>query len=102
MRSQLEGASSANVRGVARQQLRELGDRRIALRQIVERRVARVAGVAMLLRPAAAGLVVLGEGADRMRELAEKRFVGDLGLVEPGGEQGAGHSAAAAGAQLRS
>ena len=50
------------------EQLGEIGEGRVAAGQIVQRCVAGVARIMMLAAPAPAGLVVLREGADRMRE----------------------------------
>ena len=61
---------------------------RIALRQVVERRVAGVAGVAMFARPAAAGRVVLRQRADRMGQFAEQLVVGELRFIQLGDEEG--------------
>jgi hypothetical protein len=73
--------------GVARQQLGEFADCGVALRKIVQRRIAGVAGVAMLLRPAASRRVVLREASDRMGESREERVVCDSRFIEVRDEQ---------------
>src|SRR6185312_1839586 len=68
--------------GVARQSARKRPEGGVALWKIVERHVAGIAGITMLLRPAAAGLVVLSEAADRMRKFGEQNAAADIRLVE--------------------
>src|SRR5688572_24098700 len=73
--------------GMADEQPGEVGERGIAGRQVVERRVARVAGIMMLAAPAAAGAIVGCQAADRKSEIREQRKVADFGFVERGDEQ---------------
>ena len=88
----VERAFSGELDRVAGQQLGKVGEGRVALGQIVERGVAGVTGVAVLARPTAAGLVVLGKAADRVRQIGKQHGIVDLGFVELGDEQVAGHS----------
>ncbi len=65
--AEIERAILGERGGVAGQQFGEVGESRVALRQIVERGIAGVAGIAMVAAPALPGAIVLGERADRMR-----------------------------------
>src|SRR5205814_2827055 len=78
---ELEPAFGREGAGVARQQLRQSGEGGIAPGQVVERGIAGVAGVAVILRPAAPGLVIARQAADRMSKLAQQRLVAKIGLV---------------------
>src|SRR5579864_2309572 len=84
---EIERAFGAELRRMPSQDLRELRKSRIALRKVVERGIAGVAGVAMLMAPAPARPVLLRKASDRMRKIEEQRVVAKLGLVEPRREE---------------
>ena len=75
--------------GVAGEQSPQIGERRIAARQIVKRGVAGIAPVAMVAAPPDPGAIVGGEAADRMRQFVEQISLVEHGFVKRCGEQAA-------------
>ena len=61
---QIEGAFIGEFRSVLGQQLREIRERRIPPRQIIERSIAGVTGIMMFARLALAGLIVHSQSSD--------------------------------------
>jgi hypothetical protein len=94
LRLDVPGKVAGEGGGVPGERAREVGEKGIAARQVVEGGVAGVALVAMLARPAAAGCVVLGKGADGVGEFGEVEV--EVGFVERSGEEVA-HGAGVAG-----
>ena len=66
----------------------EIAKQRLTPRNILERGVASVTRITTIAAPAETAAIVNGKRADRMGKLVEQRWIGDLGLVEVGDEQG--------------
>jgi hypothetical protein len=75
---------------VAVQEAHEVAEAGIAGGEIVQRRIGGVAAVAVRLRPGDAGAVLLRELAAGVFQLGEQGGIAEVGLVEEGGEEGAG------------
>ena len=73
--AELEPAFLRERRDMLVEQPDQIGEARVAVRQVVERRVGGVAAIAMLLRPVAPGLVLLGEIAAGIGEFGDQRVV---------------------------
>ena len=76
---------------MAGQQLRQAGECRIPPGQVIERRIACVAGVAVLFGPAPARLIIVGKRADGTCELVEQRIIAQPRLVQLRHEEAAHH-----------
>ena len=63
----------------------KIGEHWVAARKVVQRGVAGVAGITMLLRPTLAGAVVFGEGADGVSQFLEVEA--EVGFIERRGEE---------------
>ena len=67
---------------VPREKPRHIGECRIPLRQIVQRGVAGVTGIALLFRPADAARIVLRKRAYRARQVVQQCIIAKLAVVK--------------------
>ena len=85
--AEVEGEVAGEGGGVAPDELRQISEGGVAARKVVERGVAGITFIGLVAAPSAAGIVVDSKRADAVGKIGQQRLVGDLRLVEPGGEQ---------------
>src|SRR5688500_13891871 len=91
LEGEVEGTFPGERGSVLRKQLAEVGESRVPARDVVERRIAGVAGIMVFRAPALSRHIVLREAADRVGEVVEQISTTEIGFVELCDEETASH-----------